>query len=70
MHMEENWVKIFTTRDTFTAEVVKQGLMEEGIPAVTMNKQLAAYNIGEIDILVNKGNFDSAIEYLVKNEIE
>ncbi|MET4081096.1 hypothetical protein ABIB40_001041 [Pedobacter sp. UYP30] len=68
--MEENWVKIYTTRDTFTAEVIKQGLSEEGIPAVAINKQLAAYNFGEIEIMVNKSNFDSAIEYLVKNDIE
>ncbi|MGY3054465.1 hypothetical protein ACVWYG_002672 [Pedobacter sp. UYEF25] len=68
--MEENWVKIYTTRDTFTAEVIKQGLNEDGIPAVTVNKQFSAYNLGEIEVFVSKENFDSAIEYLVKNEIE
>lgn len=68
--MEENWVKIYTTTDTFTAEIIKQGLQEEDIPAVVINKQLAAYNFGEIEIMVNKAHFDSAIEYLVRNGIE
>ncbi len=68
--MEENWVKVYTTRDTFTAEVIKQGLTEDGIATVVMNKQFSAYNFGEIEILVNKENFHSAIEYLVRNGIE
>lgn len=68
--MEENWIKVYTTGDAFAAEVLKQGLTEAGIPAVTINKQLAAYNFGEITVLVNKADFDKAIEYIVQNEIE
>lgn len=68
--MSENWVKVYTTSDAFGAEVLKQGLIEAGIPAVTINKQLSAYNIGEINVLVNKVDFDKAIEYIVENEIE
>ena len=68
--MSENWIKVYTTSDVFAAEVLKQGLTEAGIPAVTLNKQLSAYNIGEINVLVNKSDFDKAIEYIVQNEIE
>ncbi|MBB6237596.1 hypothetical protein HDC90_002218 [Pedobacter sp. AK013] len=68
--MSENWVKVYTTSDAFAAEVLKQGLTEAGILAVTINKQLSAYNIGEINVLVNKVDFDKAIEYIVENEIE
>lgn len=68
--VNENWVKVYTTGDAFAAEVLKQGLVEDGIPAVVINKQLSAYNIGEINVLVNKSDFDKAIEYIVKNEIE
>lgn len=68
--MSENWVKVYTTSNVFAAEVLKQGLTEAGIPAVTINKQLSAYNIGEINVLVNKIDFDRAIEYIVENEIE
>lgn len=68
--MEENWIKVYTTVNVFTAEVLKQGLIESGIPSVTINKQLAGYNFGEIDVLVNKKDFDLAIEYIVQNEIE
>jgi len=68
--VSENWVKVYTTSNVFAAEVLKQGLTEAGIPAVTINKQLSAYNIGEINVLVNKIDFDRAIEYIVENEIE
>jgi len=68
--VSENWVKVYTTSDAFAAEVLKQGLTEAGILAVTINKQLSAYNIGEINVLVNKVDFDKAIEYIVENEIE
>lgn len=68
--MSENWIKVYTTGDAFAAEVLKQGLTEAGIPAVTINKQLAAYNFGEVTVLVNKSDFDKAIEYIVQNQIE
>lgn len=69
-NVSENWIKVYTTGNAFAAEVLKQGLTEAGIPAVTINKQLSAYNIGEINVLVNKVDFDKAIEYIVQNEIE
>jgi len=68
--VSENWIKVYTTSDTFAAEVLKQGLTEAGIPAVVINKQVSAYNIGEINVLVNKDDFNQAIEYIVQNEIE
>ncbi|MFC1222620.1 putative signal transducing protein [Pedobacter sp. BG31] len=68
--MSENWVKVYTTSNAFAAEVLKQGLTEAGIPAVTINKQLSAYNIGEINVSVSKLDFNKAIEYIVENEIE
>ncbi|WP_421941837.1 putative signal transducing protein [Pedobacter sp.] len=68
--MSENWIKVYTTADAFAAEVLKQGLTESGIPAVTMNKQLSAYHLGEINVLVHKADFNKAIEYIVENEIE
>ncbi|MFD2285105.1 hypothetical protein GJU39_10155 [Pedobacter petrophilus] len=68
--MSENWIKVYITTDTFAAEVLKQGLTEAGIPAVTINKQLVAYHLGEIHVMVNKTDFDKAIEYIVQNEIE
>lgn len=68
--MNENWVKVYTTTNTFTAEVLKQGLTEAGMPAVTINKQFSAYNIGEINVLVNKSDYERAMEYIIQNEIE
>ena len=68
--MNENWIKVYTSIDVFAAEVLKQGLEEAGIPAVTINKQISAYNIGEVVVMVNKSDFDKAIEYIVQNEIE
>lgn len=53
----------------FTAEVLKQGLIENDIPAVVLNKQISPYNIGIINVMVHKDNFDLAIDYIKANEI-
>ncbi|RYY65196.1 MAG: hypothetical protein EOO13_17500 [Chitinophagaceae bacterium] len=65
----ENWIKVYTTENMFTAEVLKQGLIENDIPAVVLNKQISPYNIGIINVMVHKDNFDLAIDYIKANEI-
>lgn len=51
--ISDHWVKIFETDNPITAEIVKQSLSEAGIHAVVMNKQIAAYNMGAVEVLVN-----------------
>ena len=68
--MENNWTKVFSTEDPFTAEILKQGLLENDIAAVVMNQQDSSYKtFGTIHILVHPDNFDKAIAYIKDNDI-
>ncbi len=50
-----NWVKIRTYTNLVRAEIVKQMLVENDIPAVLMNKQDSSYPVfGNIELLVDK----------------
>jgi hypothetical protein len=63
--MESNWVKVYTTKDPVTAEILKQGLIENDIAAVIMNKQDSSYQtFGTIEVLVNKKDFDAAEAFI------
>lgn len=68
--MESSWIKIFTTEDPYTAEIIKQGLNEQDIAAVLMNKKDSSYGtFGLIQILVHPDNFDQAVAYIKENNI-
>jgi hypothetical protein len=66
-----NWVKVYTTENSYSAEIIKQGLIENEIPAVVMNKQDSSYkNFGVLTVMVNEGDFEKAIAYILQNNIE
>lgn len=67
--MEKAWVKVYVTQNAFTAEVLMQGLLENEIPAVTVDKKFNAYNIGEIHVLVHPDFEKKALEYILENDI-
>lgn len=59
--MENNWIKVYTTQDPVSAEIIKQSLIEEDVAAVIMNKKDSSYQtFGVIEVLVNKKDFDKA----------
>lgn len=69
--MENNWTKVYTTENPVTAEIIKQGLIENDINAVVMNKKDSSYqNFGVIEILVNKKDVEKAEEYIKSTESE
>lgn len=69
--MENNWTKVYTTSDPVTAEIIKQGLIENDIAAVIMNKKDSSYQtFGTIEVLVNKKDIDAAEAYIQSTEIE
>jgi len=68
--MENNWIKVYTTENAYTAEIVKQALIENDIPAVVLNKQDSSYkSFGVLTVLVHPDNVDKAIVYLSENEL-
>ncbi|MCW8311040.1 DUF2007 domain-containing protein [Sphingobacterium thalpophilum] len=58
--MENDWkrIKIFT--NAIEAEIVKQMLEENGIPAVVLNKQDSSYLFGKIELYVNENAIEIA----------
>jgi hypothetical protein len=69
--MENNWVKVYTTENPVTAEIIKQGLIENDIAAVIMNKKDSSYQtFGIIEVLVNQKDFDTAEAYIKSTETE
>lgn len=68
--MENNWIKVYTTENPYTAEIIKQALIENEIPAVVMNKQDSSYkSFGVLTILVHPDNFDQALAYILENNL-
>lgn len=67
--MENNWIKIYTTENPVTAEIIKQGLIEHDIAAVIMNKKDSSYQtFGVIEVLVNKRDVAAAEAYILTTE--
>lgn len=54
--MEKNWNKIYSTQNFFTAEMIRQMLIDNDIPAVIMNKQDSSYRFGLIDVFIHQEN--------------
>jgi len=68
--MESNWTKVYTTENAITAEIIKQALVENDIPAVVMNKQDSSYKVfGTLTVLVQQDDFDKAIDFIIKNDL-
>lgn len=58
--MEENWIKIYVTSNFFTAEMIRQMLIDNNIPAVILNKQDSSYRFGFIEVLTQQENEEAA----------
>jgi site-specific recombinase len=68
--MENNWIKVYTTENAYTAEIIKQGLMESEIPAVVLNKQDSSYrSFGVLTVWVRPEDFEKANAYIKENEL-
>jgi hypothetical protein len=68
--MENNWTKVYTTENAITAEIIKQALIENDIPAVVMNKQDSSYkSFGVLTVLVHQDKVDEAMAFIVENNL-
>jgi hypothetical protein len=52
--MEENLVHIYSTAQPYTAELVRQMLVDKNIVAFLVNKQDSTYKFGEVELYVNR----------------
>lgn len=67
--MEKGWVKIYTSKDFFKSELVRQVLIDNEIEAVLLNKQGSPYPIGQAEVYIHQDNFGKAEEIILKNEL-
>lgn len=67
--MNDSWVKIYTSTNFFKSELVRQLLVENNVEAVVLNKQGYPYNIGEVEVWVQKDVFNQALELIVQNDL-
>ncbi|WP_185218606.1 putative signal transducing protein [Sphingobacterium mizutaii] len=62
--MNSNWTKIKVYNQAFEAEIVKNMLLENNIPAVVLNKKDSSYLFGVVELYVELENADKAMELM------
>jgi len=68
--MENSWIKVYITENAYTAEIIKQALVENDIPAVVLNKQDSSYkSFGVLTVMVRPEDFEKANTYILENEL-
>jgi predicted transcriptional regulator len=68
--MEKDWVKIFSTSDVVKADLVKDLLDNNDIPAVVLNKkETLTVIIGEVEVYVEREDAVKAVN-LIKSTFD
>ncbi len=62
--MEPGWIKIKTFGIVVEAEIVKNMLIENDIPAVVVNKQDVYVRFGNVELYVQDGNQEAALQLI------
>lgn len=62
--MDQNWQEVFSTSHTWQAEMAKQILEENEIPAVVVNRKDSSYLFGEVAVYTETENAERAKELL------
>lgn len=66
--MGKDWAKIREFNNEIHAEMVKQMLEANGIPAVLMNKKDSSYLFGKLELFVNQEYAEQAVLLIEKEE--
>lgn len=66
-NMEKDWTKIREFNNAIEAELEKQMLEANGVPAVLLNKKDSSYLFGKVELYINKDNVPIA-EQLLNNQ--
>jgi hypothetical protein len=63
--MEAGWIKIYSTTQSFEAELIKQNLANHSIDAVILNKRDSTYTtFGELEVYVKEEDKEGAITFI------
>ena len=67
--MAASWVKVYTSDQLFSAEMIRGMLHEEDIKSIIMNKQDSAYGLfGEIEVYVDRDDVIQALHIIQKHK--
>lgn len=67
-NMEKDWQKIREFHNEIEAEMVKQMLEANGIPAILLNKKDSSYLFGKLELFVNKNYTGQAETLIIEQE--
>lgn len=54
--MDDGWVSVYSSGQLYRAEIVKEILFDNGIPAFVLNQQDSNYLFGEINVCVKQSD--------------
>lgn len=66
--MNDNWIPVYSSGIRHLAEMAKQMLMDNDIPAVIVNKKDSSYLFGEIEVFVKREDIIKAKYYIEQFE--
>ncbi|HRH01434.1 MAG TPA: DUF2007 domain-containing protein [Bacteroidia bacterium] len=59
--MDENWIKVYSSRSLASAEIIKSMLLENDLDAVLLNKLDSSYlAFGQAEVYVNSKDEEAA----------
>ncbi|MCD4734443.1 MAG: DUF2007 domain-containing protein [Bacteroidales bacterium] len=64
--MDPNWIKIYSTSQSYKIELIKGLLKDNNIQAISINKKDSAYLFGEIELYVPVDSAFAARQILSK----
>jgi hypothetical protein len=68
--METDWVKIYTTKQSYEAALIQGMLKEHGIESIIMNRQDSEFLVGEIHLYVYRSDAEEARKLIEKTREE
>jgi hypothetical protein len=64
--MTAGWAMVYSSNQSYEVEWVKSLLADQGIDSIIMNKQDAAYLIGEFEVYVATGDVLEARQIIIQ----
>ncbi|MBX5439774.1 MAG: DUF2007 domain-containing protein [Thermoflavifilum sp.] len=68
--METDWVKIYSTRQSYEAALIQGMLKEHGIESVILNRQDSEFLVGEIHLYVHQTEAQKARQLIEETREE
>jgi hypothetical protein len=65
--MDKNWKSVYTADKLYKVELVKDTLDQVNIESIIMNKKGSALLLGEIDLFVDKKDFEKARKVVLEH---